>query len=359
METNPVYFYVNSIGPDGLFSVNAHCAQDTNETRVYLVRGGVSESGKFIEDVALSLEKEGLFSQRFLSFYANATDGAYFPDIDVYIFDANTNFFKPSMIDCTHYTVDLGSCADKRMLFHNRFLISDAMEKEKNFLAKSVKFFSAVKSAKEDIERLSAEAVNAEKVERFVSRFVKRELGSLSAFSGKEYLRILTPPTADGIFFPENTLVKMCPKLYCIDDRTGAVSGLLISQIRESALLCGFDVISLLTPFSQKAEHLFIPEIGLGIITSDDFHRYTGDCFKRISYTRFVESEKIKKHKSRIKFNVDAKKELLTQGCYLMGEAKKCREEYLEVYSRSYNREKIKSLADDTAREIKSFINYT
>ncbi|MBR3588843.1 MAG: hypothetical protein IKL16_04695 [Clostridia bacterium] len=359
METNPVYFYVNSIGPDGFFSVCKECMDENSATRVYLIRGGVSESGKFIEEVASSLEKEGLFSQHFLSFYGDETDGVYFPDIDVYIFDENKIFFQPSMIDCKHYTVDLGVCGDRKMLYRNSYIISDAKEREKKFLSKAVKFFSAAQSAGEDIERLSGDAVNAEKIERFVSRFIKRELGTVSTFSGKEYLRILTSPMPMGMIFPENTLTKMCPKLYCIDDRTGTVSKLLISQIKESAMLCGFDVISLLSPFSQKAEHLIVPEIGLGIITSDDLHHFEGDCFRRVSYTRFAESEKMKKHRSRIKFNVTARKELMTQGYFLLGEAKKCREEYLEVYSRSYNRDKIKSLADDTTREIISFVNCT
>lgn len=357
METNPVCFYVNSIGPDGFFSVCKKCMEEKSTTRVYLVRGGVSESGKFIEDVASSLEKEGLFAQHFLSFYADETDGVYFPDIDVYIFDENRIFIEPSMIDCRHYTIDLGICGDRKMLFHNRFIISDAREREKNILSKAVKFFSAAQNAGEDIERLSGDAVNAEKIERFVSRFIKREFGTVSTFSGKEYFRILTTPTPDGIVFPENTLTKMCPKLYCIDDRTGAVSKLLLSQIKESALLCGFDVISLLSPFSRKAEHLIVPEIGLGIITSDDLHHFEGDCFRRVSYTRFAESEKMKKHRSRIKFNVTARKELMTQGYFLLGEAKKCREEYLEVYSRSYNRDKVKSLVDDLIKELLSEIH--
>ncbi len=359
METNPVYFYVNSVGPDGFFNIAGECANENPVTRVYLVRGGVSESGKFIEEVASSLEKEGLSSQRFLSFYGDEPDGAYFPDIDVYIFDENRISFQPYVIDCKNYTVDLGVCSDRKMLFHNRFIISDAMEREKTFLLKAVKFFSAAKSAGEDIERLSGDAVNADKIERFVSRFIKRELGAVSTFSGKEYLRILTSPTPIGTVFPENTLTKMCPKLYCIDDRTGTVSKLLISQIKESAILCGFDVISLLSPFSRKAEHLIIPEIGLGIVTSDDLHHFEGDCFKRVSYTRFAESEKMKRHKSRIKFNVTARKELMTQGYFLLSEAKKCREEYLEVYSRSYNRDKIKTLVDNTTREIMSFVNCT
>ena len=359
METNPVYFYVNSVGPDGFFTVCKKCMEEKSTTRVYFVRGGVSESGRFIEDVALSLEKEGLFAQHFLSFYADETDGVYFPDIDVYIFDENRIFIEPSMIDCRQYTVDLGVSGDRKMLFHNSFIISDAIEREQKFLSKAIKFFSAAQSAGEDIERLSGDAVNAEKIERFVSRFIKREFGTVSTFSGKEYFRILTTPTPDGMVFPENTLTKMCPKLYCIDDRTGAVSKLLLSQIKESAMLCGFDVISLLSPFSRKAEHLIVPEIGLGIITSDDLHHFGGDCFRRISYTRFAESEKMIRHKSRIKFNVTARKELMTQGYFLLGEAKKCREEYLEVYSRSYNRDKIKSLAENTTREIMTFFNCT
>lgn len=362
MVTNPVYFYMNAVGTEGIFSVCRKAAEDTPNTRAYLVRGGMSESSEFIENVCLSLEKEGLFSQRFLSFYGkNSLDGAYFPDVDVYIFDANFTDIPNFLPDCRQYTVDLGSAANRKELFLSKALISEAVKEEKKFLSKTVKFLSTQNSIREDTLKFSGDAVNTDKVERFVSRFVKREFGTSSSFSGREYLRMLTAVTPEGISFPENTLVRMCPKLYCIDDKTGAVSGLLVSQIRESAIVCGFDVVSLVSPFRKGSnpEHIIVPEIGVGVITSNDCHRYTGESFKRVSASRFLDSEKMKKHKSRIKFNLTAEKELLSQAFYLLGEARKSREEYLEIYSRSMDKEKIQSLEKETVREILSFISCT
>ena len=358
MVTNPVYFYVNSIGPEGVFSVCSECLSDTTETRAYFVRGGIGESSDFIRNVTASLEKEGLFCQRFLSFYGERyLDGAYFPDIDIYIFDGNFVKCPVTLPDCRHYTVDLGVAARKKELFLNKILISQAMEEEKRFLKKAEKFLSTIKSIREDTLRLSRDAVNTDKIERFVSRFIKRELGTASSFTGREYFRMLTSFTSEGISFPENTLVKMCPKLYCIDDKTGTVSGSIVSQIRESAMLCGFDVVSLLSPFNKnnRLEHIIVPEIGLGIITSNNFHRYEGECFKRISSTRFLDSEKMKKHKTRIGFNLNAERELSGQAFYLLDEARKCREEYSGIYSRSYDKEKIQSLEKETVKEILSY----
>ena len=358
MVTNPVYFYVNSIGPEGVFSVCSECLSDTTDTRAYFVRGGIGESSDFIRNVTASLEKEGIFCQRFLSFYGERyLDGAYFPDIDVYIFDGNFVKCPVTLPDCRHYTVDLGVAARKKELFLNKILISQAMEEEKRFLKKAEKFLSTIKSIREDTLRLSCDAVNTDKIERFVSRFIKRELGTASSFTGREYFRMLTSFTPEGISFPVNTLVKMCPKLYCIDDKTGTVSGSIVSQIREGAMLCGFDVVSLLSPFNKnnRSEHIIIPEIGLGIITSNNFHRYDGECFKRISSTRFLDSEKMKKHKARIGFNLNAEKELSGQAFYLLDEARKCREEYSEIYSRSYDKEKIQSLEKETVKEILSY----
>ncbi len=362
MVRNPVYFYVNCMGPEGIFSVCQKSAQDTNNTRTYLVRGGVSESSKFIENVCSSLEKEGLFSQRFLNFYGkDSIDGVYFPDVDVYIFDANVEDVSSELPDCRQYTVDLGVAANKKELFLNKALINEALEAEKKYREKAVKFLSTVKAVGEDTMKFAGDAVNTDKVERFVSRFVKREFGEISSFSGREYFRILTAVTPEGVVMPDETLVRMCPKLYCIDDKTGFVSGLLVSQIRESALLCGFDVVSLVSPFKKgiSPEHIIVPELGLGVITSNEWHRYSGDCFKRVSSTRFLDSEKMKKHKTRIKFNLTAEKELLNQAFYLLSRAKESREEYFEIYSRSMDKEKIQSLEQETVKEILSYISCT
>ena len=358
-----ISFYTSALTADGYFSLSGKCAEDTPSTRTFLICGGVSESSDFIKNVCLSLEKEGLFSQRFISvFDEEKLDGAYFPDVDVYIFDDNFhNSFSPSMPDCRQYTVDLGQAADRKEIFLNRGLIKEGMEKEKKYIEKTVRFLSTVRSVVLDTRKLSCDAVNTDKTERFVSRFVKREFGTLSSFSGKEYFRFLTTVTPKGINFPENTLVKMCPKLYCIDDKTGFISSLLISQLRESALICGFDVVSMLSPLKiqDSPEHIFVPELGIGVVTSDEIHPYKGECFKRISSLRFLDGEKMKRYKSRIRFNLSAEKELLSQAFYLMTQIKNAREEYSEIYSRSFCKEKIQSLEKETVSEILSYLNCT
>ncbi|MBQ7956414.1 MAG: hypothetical protein IJ279_00130 [Clostridia bacterium] len=361
--TDTVCFYISALTSDGFSSLAEKCAEDNQNTRTFLVRGGVSECAGFIENVSAMLEKEGLYSQRFLNpLDSNLADGAYFPDVDVYIFNGNfTNAFNPGMPDCRQYTVNLGVAAKKKELFLNKALIHENMEKEKKYLSKAVRFLATVKSVSADTVRLSCDAVNAEKIERFVSRFVKREFGTISSFSGKEYFRYLTAVTPQGIGFARNTLTKMCPKLYCIDDKIGFVSSLLVSQIRESAMLCGFDVVSLLSPLDKenRPEHIIVPELGLGVITSNDIHPYTGECLKRVNASRFLDNEKMKKHKTRIKFNQNAEKELLLQTFHLMEEAKKYREEYFEIYSRSFDKEKIQSLEKETVREILSYLSCT
>lgn len=359
---NHALFFINCPCDNGIFSLCGRCSEESDSTRTYVVRGGVGISSRFIEKIASSVEKEGFVSQRFLNFYGEeGLDGVYFPEIDVYIFDGNTYTFPMKSPDCRQYTVDLGVSAERKELFLNKALIEEAKREEEKYFSKAVKFLSTAKSVKNDIKQLTGSAVNADKVERFVSRFVKRELGTVSDFSGREYFRILTSVTPDGVTLPGETLLSMCPKLYCIDDKTGTVSVILVSLIRESALLCGFDVINLLSPFENKIcpEHLIIPELGLGVITSNESHPYKADVFRRVNASRFFDSEKMKKHRSRIRFNLNAEKELLNQAAFLLGECRKFRGEYSEIYSRSYDMGKINSLADEVTREILSFISCT
>ncbi len=359
---NNALFFMNSVGPEGLFSLGGRSADDSPDTRTYSVVGGIGLSSRFIESVTASLEKEGIVSQRFLSFYGeDGLDGAFFPELDVYIFDGNAAPFVSKAADCRQYTVDLGMAANRKELFLNKALIEHGKAEEKKYFSKAVKFLSTACSVKDDIRNLAGNAVNTDKVERFVERFVKRELGTASSLPGREYLRMLSAVTPDGVIMPEETIISMCPKLYCIDDKTGTVSPLLVSLIRESALLCGFDVVSLVSPFEKRGfpEHIMVPELGLGVITSNESHPYKGDAFKRISSYRFFESEKMKKHRSRIRFNLNAQKELIGQAAFLLGEGRKFREEYFEVYSRSYDKKKIKTLANELTREILSYISCT
>ncbi len=359
---NNALFYVNSPCADGMFSVCGKCAEESPGTRTFSVVGGVGFSGRFIGEVADAAEKEGLITERFLNFYGEeGLDGVCFPEIDVYIFDGNISSFPVSLTDCRNYIINLGAAGDKKQLYLSRALIEEAKGEEEKYFSKAGKFISTARSVRKDIINLTGNAVNAEKIERFISRFVKKELGTYSAVCGREYFRMLTAVTPDGISFAAETFERMCPKIYCIDDRTGTVSSVILSLVRENALLCGFDVMSLLSPFGggDSPEHIIVPEAGLGVITSNDNHRYKGDVFRRISAQRFFDSEKMKKHRARIKFNLGAEKELLNQAFYLLGEGRKCREKYTEIYLRFYDKEKIKTLVAETTREIMSFVSCT
>ncbi len=361
MTENNICFYINSIGPDGLVSVCEKCANDTLSTRTYLIRGGIGVTSDFIEKIAASLQKEGLRVERFLNFADSKPDGAYFPEIDTYLFDANKTDIPSPMIGSCQYTVDLGVAENKKELYLSRALIEKSKSEEEKYIQKAVRFLSTVKSVRDDSLKLSFESVNAEKVERFVARLVKKEFGTFSSYTGREYFRFLGSVTPDGIHIPEVTIKAMCPKVYCIEDKTDACSSLIISQIKDNALLCGFDVISLLSPFNaeKNPEHLIVPELGLGIITSNKSHKYSSDCFKKISSARFTDSEKMRKHMSRIKFNLNAEKELLNQACYLLGEAQKRREEYLQIYKKYTDLNEVNQCVEKLKAELLSYISCT
>ncbi len=365
MAENDVCFYVNSVGPEGRVSVCQKCMSDTLSTRTYIVKGGVGVVSDFIENVVSSVKKEGLQVQRFLNFLnPNLTDGAYFPETDTYLFDSNISQIDPPLIGACQYTVDLSEAENKKELYLSRALISKGMDEEKRYFEKAVRFLSTVKTVRHDTLKLSYDSVNAEKTERFVSRFIKKELGTFSTYTGREYFRFLGSVTPEGVHVPKGTIENLCPKIYCIEDKTDVCATLLISQIRESALMCGFDVISLLSPFKaeKSPEHIIVPELGLGVITSNKTHPYEGECFRKISSTRFIDTEKMKKHSMRIKFNLNAEKELLNQACFLLGEARKNREEYSEIYRRYTDISSVKSIADRVKGEILDSVmtpNYT
>lgn len=359
MENNNVYFYINSLGCNGKISLCNECIRDSPLTRAYLVRGGTGVKSQFIKDVSSSLMKEGLKAQLFLNFLdSSRLDGAYFPEIDTYLLDADFSYIHSPLIGSCQYNVDLGQAEDKKELYSCRALILKAMSDEEKYVNKAVKFLSTVKSIRDDTVKISNDSVNAEKTERFVSRLVKKEFGSFSQYPGREYFRFLSSVTPDGIRLPESTFQKMCPKIYIIEDKTNVVSRLLLTQIRDNALLCGFDVISLLNPLEKgkSPEHLIVPELGLGIFTSNRNHKYSGEYFKKISSTRFVDSEKIKNHKTRINFNLGAEKELLNQAYFLLDKAKTYRDEYLNIYERHTDMNKIKEISDKLKTEMLSYI---
>ncbi|MGN0172224.1 MAG: hypothetical protein ACI39E_05535, partial [Acutalibacteraceae bacterium] len=156
-------------------------------------------------------------------------------------------------------------------------------------------------------------------------RLSVREFGAARDRKGKETRRFLSAVTPEGSVVFSDTAAALCPRLFVIEDEYGAVSARCLARLRSAALAAGLDIISCACPLfpHTKLEHLLIPSIGVGFLTSNSRHKMDFPVYRRIHAARFIDASVLKAKKQQLSFNRRAAGELLLEAVRAAEETKK------------------------------------
>lgn len=351
-------FYLTAYTADGVNSFTDGIFKPFSDDRLFIA-AGASEAlrSDFIKGVAKIIRKEGFPCETIRSNIDEAKiTGAVFDEINVCLFDASAVKKQLGNVsDCTDYIVNLGEICNRTELYERREEIFSVKSDIEKHLQRCKKFLSAGVSMREDIQRIVGKSLSAEKLEKFVTRFVKKEFGETADKAGKLSVKYIDSLSPFGVKTEYETVRNTCARIYVLDDCFGIVSDALITQIKDAALMCGYDVIicpDLIEP--KKSKHIIIPQLSLCFFTSDALCPWDGEYTKKINFTRFTDRETVKSHKNRIKFNNDAVEDLVSQACVNL-EVAKCGVDRLDdIYESCCAREKLDGYIEKTADEIMS-----
>lgn len=212
------------------------------------------------------------------------------------------------------------------------------------------RFLSAAGSLIGDTYRLALDATSVSKVVKAASRIALCEFKGGAGTSGHESVRFLSAVTNKGVTVFEETAQALCDRIYLIDDVYGAASRLLLTSLRSQALAAGLDVISCYCPLSpfEKLEHLFIPSLKLGFMTSNDNHKLSIEPYKILRSRRFTDLDLLKKSRKRIAFNKKAATQMLDQAARLLAEAKGLHDRLEEHYVSAMDFHKVDAVCEQT-----------
>lgn len=263
---------------------------------------------------------------------------------------------EPKYPGISEHLVDLSGCWDSEKLKNNTAELIELYDKNHLCHERSYRFLMAASSLIGDTYKLSLESALIEKAKSFSIKLAAKEIKPTLNFNPVEKIRFLSAVTPKGIFTFESTAQKLAQKLYIIDDKYGAVSRTILETIRKYALNCGYDIISCYCPIAphEKLEHLFVPALGLGFVTSNQFHKFEIPCHKKINSERFYDIEKLKSKKQRIGFNKKASSELVDEAISLLKEAKSIHDQIEKYYINAMDFTSVDKIAEQTIEKIKS-----
>ncbi len=330
-------FFLGANAPKGYYSKFDQLFNYDPEGKCFLIKGGPG-TGKstLMKKAAAVLKEKGREPELiYCTADTDSLDAVITPDGSFVILDATLpHAVEPKYPGAYETTVSLCDCWDETVLKENSERIMELFNRNREAHERARRYIAAAANLFDEAARLSLDTVSQEKVARTALRVCARELKKRRGRQGTEKIRFLSGVTDKGIFMFGETAEALCDKIYVVEDDCGAASRIFMSTVRRAALDFGFDIITCRCSIfpTEKIEHVFIPELRLGFMTSNKRHPVTAPPYRVIHSKRFVDENKLAKHKIRIRFTLRAATELLNEAVRCMKEAKAVHDELESLY---------------------------
>lgn len=350
-------FYLGGNTPNGFFSFFSEIYNPNDNWRLYIIKGGPG-TGKssFIKNVATEVEKEGYAVERIpCASDPTSLDGVIFHELKTAIADGTApHVIEPKFPGAIEQILNLGDYWDSNMLRENAFEIRRLTLLNSEEHKRCNRFISVAASIDQDTKKLVSPFLMQDKIKRFAKRFAAREFNIKKGVPSKEYHRFLSAITPFGFDVKTQTATALCGKIISIDDPFGLSSSMLLEELRKVALLQGLDIIICPCPLRPETdiEHLFLPELGLGLMTQNLYHKAPLSTSRTIHYERFCDKEKVKAIKNRITFNGKVKLELLDEAVIHLQKAKALHDILESYYIKAMDFDKVNNLAKKVILDI-------
>ncbi|MCI8622747.1 MAG: hypothetical protein HFG26_03700 [Provencibacterium sp.] len=264
------------------------------------------------------------------------------------------HLLEPKCPGAYDHILNLCACWDAGKLRAHREEILRLTRRISSLHALSTRFLAAYAALAEDTRLLALENTNLEKIREHAARLAAREMRRQAGRKPREDVRFLSGITDKGIVVFEETACALAERIYVIEDDYGVASRLLLQELRAHALEQGYDVVSCYCPLDPagKLEHLFIPALSLGFMTSNRRHPLTVTPYRVLHARRFTDMEALRSRKQRLSFTRKAGAEMLRQAVDYLAEAKALHDELESYYIGAMDYQALDAFAEKTIRDL-------
>lgn len=349
-----VDFFIGANSPDGFVSFFNQLTDP--ELRSFLLKGGPG-TGKstMIERAIESARCGGIVEQIHCSSDPDSLDGALFHEPGIAIADATSpHVLSPNYPGAVETEVSLFECFDSEPLVAQKEQIISLFSQKKSLSRRCQNFLHAANTLLNDSFYIALENTDLDKVHRCAMRLCAKELPQ-TGNQGKEHRRFLSAVTPKGVVTYIGTALELCDRIVVINDEYGCSSRLLLSLIRAHALEAGYEIFTCYCPLNpnDKIDHIFIPALGLGFMTSHRYNKLDAfEPYRVINYTRFTDTSVLKLRKQRLSFNRKASAELIAETISTMGLAARLHSILEAVYAQAMDFHK----ADEISKKLNTTI---
>lgn len=356
MQENIYHFFMSAQTPGGFTCYFDEMCDMQRYKRAYLIKGGAG-SGKstIIKKAAAHLQKNAESTELIhCSKDPNSLDGAIFNEKITMLDATPPHNLEPQLPGAFERMVCLYDCFDNDKLASMEREISRLKAAEEIHKSRADSFIRAAGLLLSSNESIAARCIDIDKLSNFISRLCLRELKKPKTYRGEVRKRFLSTLSGDGVFMFTDTAKKLCDRLFVIDDPNGAVSGIILKGLSNAARDMGHTVYACTCPMSKsgRIEHLFIPELSLGFMTSNKFHPIDIDHYKTIHTARFLDRDIMQRYSTRASFQRKAARELLKEAAGFIKMQARAHAQIEEFYKSCCISEKREKLISEILGEL-------
>ncbi len=360
MTKKVVDFYMGANSPDGFNTFYNELEIPYSGWRSFLIKGGAG-TGKssLMKRICTECgENETLIEKIHCSSDPNSLDGIILYDKKISVLDAT----PPHVIEPTYpggYQTVINLCEyfDEDKLSAR---LDETIKYQTQNNACHKKCCNLLKCANillKDNYNYIEKHTDFNKIKLLVNRIIKKEFKRATSQQGIEHKRLLSAVTNQGVKTYVDTPHILANKIYLIKDEYGVSSNEILSLIRKYAIQKGFEIYSCYCALNQhdKLEHLFIPQLDLGFVTSSKYNDLSNiKPYTVISYTRFTDVTALKQKKQLLNFNKKAAMEIINAAVDVLRYAKEIHDSLELQFANAVDFNGVDKKVDEVINKIKA-----
>lgn len=320
----------------GFYSLYHHIIAD-DANRIFILKGGPG-TGKstFMRKIGEQLLAQGYEIEEFhCSSDANSLDAVTIPELKVGLIDGTApHVVDPKYPGCVDEIIHLGDFWELEALEANKGQIIELTRDNSACYKRAYRYLRAAKAIYEDIEAINGACMDFGYANQIGANIINELFKGVAVHSQPGTVRHLfaSAITPQG---PVNELPSIMDPMkdkYILKGEPGIGKSRICQKVVNAAIERGFSVEAFHCPLDpEKIEHVVIPELSVGIITSYPPHLYEDKEATIINLNDYLDHTKRGNYRKLLHKDTVSYEELLDRAFDQLRQAKAIHD-HLEVY---------------------------
>lgn len=356
MKINFSKYFLAANSAEGFVSHFADNYDALSDWRAYIIKGGPG-TGKssFMKYIMVRAIDAGYTVEICpCTSDPDSLDAIIIKEIKTMVLDGTSpHVVEPKYPGACEEIINLGQfwCGEK--LREKAAQIIDITNQNKKLHKTAAAYITAAGELIYDNLKLSERFTNQKKVQQFATKFALRLIPKRKKHAPFEWVRFLGGVTPNGVVAYSKTIDQFYKNVVVIDDKYGAVAGVIMDVVRKTALDNGHEIITLKNLFlpSKLIDHILIPELSLAFVREYEYIKFSEE-HRRIHARRFYDVNTLRAHRPRITFNRRVTRELLLGAIETLQKAKSVHDQMEKYYIDAMDFKAMTMFAEQKAEEI-------